>query len=57
VNDEQFRVRPRDGLLPVGDEEGTQVVECSGEGALVGRGLRVAGHGSAANTMNAASTI
>jgi hypothetical protein len=22
VGDEQFRVRPRDGLLPVGDEEG-----------------------------------
>ena len=44
VDDEQFRVRPRDGFLPVGDEEGAQVVECFGEGALVGRGLRVACH-------------
>src|SRR6202034_2335000 len=42
VDDEQFGVLPRDGLLPVGDEDGVQPVDCSGEGALVGWGLRVA---------------
>jgi len=44
VDDEKFRVRPRDGLFPVGDEDGAQPVERFGEGALVGRGLRVARH-------------
>jgi hypothetical protein len=42
VDDEQFGVRPRDGLLPVGDEDGVQPVDCFGEGTLVGWGLRVA---------------
>jgi hypothetical protein len=35
-DDEQFGVLPRDGLLPVGDEDGAQPVECFGKGTLVG---------------------
>src|SRR5271165_7517976 len=44
VDHEHFGVRPRDGFLPVGDQEGAQLVDRFGEGTLVGRGLRVACH-------------